>query len=181
MGKNKTAEYIRTTKKNAANISIPSVVKLRGKNFKVTSIGKNAFKNNRKLKKVSMGKNVKKIGTHAFSGCKNLRKVTISKSVTAIGANAFKGCSALVMVTIPAKVKKIGTKAFYRCKNLRYIMVKTKKLTQGSVGKNAFSAGYHSPRVKTAKNIWRKYSNILLRSGISGKALFIIDPVKLIQ
>ena len=180
LGKNKTAEYVKSTQKNAASISIPSVVKLKGKNFKVTSVGKSAFKNNKKLKKVKLGKNIRLVGKQAFSGCKKLKNVAIGSNVTTIGANAFSGCTNLTLVTIPSKVKKIGTKAFYKCKNLKYIMVKTKKLTLNNVGRDAFSGGYHSPRIKTAKNIWKQYSVILLQRGISRKALFLIDPAKLV-
>lgn len=180
LGKNKTAEYVRSTKKNAASISVPSVVKLGGKNFKVTSVGKSAFKDNKKLQRVRLGNNIKLIGKQAFSGCKKLRNITIGAKVTAIEANAFSRCANLTMITIPSKVKKIGAKAFYQCKNLRYIMIKTKKLTLDTVGKNAFGGGYHSPRVKTGKNIWKQYSVILLQRGISKKALFIINPVKLV-
>ncbi len=133
-GKNKTVEYVRSTKKNASKITVPAKVKLRGQNYKVTSIAKNAFKNNKKLSYVIIGKNV----------------------------------------------RKIGKKAFYGCKKLRYIYVKSKKLTENNIGGQAFGGGYHSPRVKTAKNIWKQYSNVFLLRGMSKKALFVIDPVKLV-
>ena len=133
-GKNKTVEYVRSTKKNASKIAIPAKVKLRGHNYKVTSIAKNALKNNKKLSYVIIGKNV----------------------------------------------RKIGKKAFYGCKKLRYIYVKSKKLTENNIGGQAFGGGYHSPRVKTAKNIWKQYSNVFLLRGMSKKALFVIDPVKLV-
>ena len=107
---------------------------LRGHNYKVTSIAKNALKNNKKLSYVIIGKNV----------------------------------------------RKIGKKAFYGCKKLRYIYVKSKKLTENNIGGQAFGGGYHSPRVKTAKNIWKQYSNVFLLRGMSKKALFVIDPVKLV-
>ena len=134
---------------------------------------------NKKLKKVKLGKNIKIISKQAFSGCNRMKSITIGGNVMAIEANAFSGCSGLTMITIPSKVKKIGTKAFYQCKNLRYIMIKTKKLTENNVGKNAFGRGYQSPRVKTDKNVWKRYSAILLQKGISKKALFVINPVKL--
>ena len=69
---------------------------------------------------------------------------------------------------------------FYGCKKLRYIYVKSKKLTENNIGGQAFGGGYHSPRVKTAKNIWKQYSNVFLLRGMSKKALFVIDPVKLV-
>ena len=179
-GKNRTAEYTKSTRKNPSGISVPASVKLNGKNYKVTSVGKAAFKNSKKLKTVKLGKNVKKIGQQAFFGCTKLTNVSIGKNVTSIGANAFNKCTALTIITIPSKVNKIGTKAFYQCRRLRYFMVKTKKLTLENIGANAFGRGYGSPRVKTDKKIWKRYSNVFLLRGMSKRALFIIDPVKLI-
>lgn len=179
-GKNRTAEYTKSTRKNPSSISVPTSVKLNGKNYKVTSVGKAALKNSKKLKTVKLGKNVKKIGQQAFYGCTKLTNVSLGKNVTAIGANAFNKCIALTIITIPSRVNKIGTKAFYQCRKLRYFMVKTNKLTLGNIGKNAFGSGYGSPRVKTDKKIWERYSNVFILRGMSGKALFVIDPVKLV-
>ena len=179
-GKNRTAEYTKSTKKNPVSVSVPVSVKLNGKSYKVTSVGKASFKNNIKLQTVKLGKNVKKIGQQAFYGCTKLTNVSLGKNVTAIGANAFNKCIALTIITIPSRVNKIGTKAFYQCRKLRYFMVKTNKLTLGNIGKNAFGSGYGSPRVKTDKKIWERYSNVFILRGMSGKALFVIDPVKLV-
>lgn len=179
-GKNRTAEYTKSTRKNPSSISIPASIKLNGKNYKVTSVGKAAFKNSKKLKTVKLGKNVKKIGQQAFYGCTKLTNVSLGKNVTSIGANAFNKCTALTIITIPSKVNKIGAKAFYQCRKLRYFMVKTKKLTLENIGENAFGRGYGSPRVKTDKGIWKRYSNVFLLRGMSKKALFVIDPVKLV-
>ena len=77
-------------------------------------------------------------------------------------------------------MNKFGARAFYQCKKLRYFMIKTKKLTLQNIGKNAFGGGYHSPRVKTDKSIWKRYSNVFIVRGMSKKALFVIDPVRLV-
>ncbi len=179
-GKNKTAEYVKSTKNNTTDIFIPASVKLKGKTFKVVSVGKGAFKNNKKLKSVKIGKNIKVINKEAFSGCKKLEKVKMGRNVTSIGKKAFNNCTSLRIITIPSKVKKIGAKAFYQCKNLRYILVKTKKLKQGNIDNNAFGKGYSNPRVKTDKSVWKQYQAAFTAKGLSGKALFIINPVKLI-
>ena len=179
-GKNRTVEYTKSTKKNSVSISVPASVKLKGNKYKVTSVGKNAFKNSKKLKTVKIGKNVKKIGKQTFFGCTKLTNVTLGKNITTIGANAFSNCTALTIITIPTKVTKIGDKAFYQCKNLRYILVKTNKLTAKNVGSNAFGKGAAKLRVKTDKTKWRLYAQIFMSKGMSAKALFIIDPVKLV-
>jgi len=179
-GKNKTVEYVRSTKKNKSAVVISDTVKLKGKKYKIVSIANSAFENNKNLQKVKIGKNVKVIGKNAFKGCKKLKNVKVGKKVSVIGANAFSKCKSLSIITIPAKATKIGGRAFYKCSNLRYILVKTNKLTTGSVGKDAFSEGYSNPRVKTDKSMWKQYRNIFVSRGLSNKALFVINPVKLI-
>ena len=88
----KTLEYTGTDSKQSS-ITVPNTVTIDGVTYKVTSIAKNAFKNNKKLKKIVIGSNIKTIDANAFSGCKNLKSITIkSKNVKTIGKNAFKVC-----------------------------------------------------------------------------------------
>lgn len=78
--------------KKKSTIVIPDTVSWDSVTYKVTSISANAFKNNAKLKKVSIGQNVKKIGSKAFYGCKKVKLMVIrSKSLTdqTIGKKAF--------------------------------------------------------------------------------------------
>ena len=105
------------SKKQLKSITIPATVTYRKMKFKVTEISKNAFKKQKKLTKVTIGKNVTKIGANAFYGDKKLSKVTIGKNVTNIGANAFYGDKKLSKVTIKGKnLKKIGKNAFKKIK-----------------------------------------------------------------
>lgn len=96
-------------KKNTKKVVIPATVKISGKKYKVTVIAKNAFKNNKELTKVTIGKNIKSIGKNAFKGCKNLKKIIVkTKKLTAkrIGSNAFKGINNKAVVKVPkGKVK----------------------------------------------------------------------------
>lgn len=96
-------------KKNAKNIVVPSTVKISGKNYKVTTIAKNAFKGNKKLTKVTIGKNVNKIGANAFKNCSKLKSIVIkSTKLTAkkVGKNAFKGINKKATFKVPkSKVK----------------------------------------------------------------------------
>lgn len=113
IGKNDNVSYVNTNS-SATSITIPDSVKISGKTYKVTSIEKNAFKGNKKLKKVVIGKNVTSIGANAFSGCKALTKVTIKKGdISTIGAKAFYGCKKLNNFSIAGiKLKKVGSNAF---------------------------------------------------------------------
>ena len=112
--KNGTLEYI-GTKSVKSSIVIPSTVKINGITYKVTSIARNAFKNNKKLKKVIIGSNIININTNAFNGCKNLKMITIkSKNLKGIGKNAFKNIKANAKIKVPkdrlAQYEKLLTK-----------------------------------------------------------------------
>lgn len=90
--KGSTVAYKGTKNKKAKKINIPSTVTINGTTYKVTSIASGAFKNNKKLTKVTVGSNVQSIGKKAFYGCKKLKTIVIkSKKLTAksVGAKAF--------------------------------------------------------------------------------------------
>lgn len=66
---------------------------------KVTRIGEAAFRNNNKLKSVSIPDTVTGIDSQAFS-FSGLETITISANIVDIPANPFNGCNALVSVNI---------------------------------------------------------------------------------
>lgn len=112
--KNGTVEY-KNTKVQKSNIAIPDTIAIDGNAYKVTSISKNAFKNNKKLKKVTIGKNITKINANAFQGCKNLNTITIkSKNIKSIGKNAFKGIKAKARIKVPSSRLSKYKKMFAR-------------------------------------------------------------------
>ena len=92
------------------SVTIPTTIKIKGATYKVTEISTNAFKNNRKLKKVVIGQNIVKIGKNAFYGCKKLTSITIKSSrltLKNIGKNAFKNTSPKATVKVPKKQKAL--------------------------------------------------------------------------
>lgn len=110
--RNGTVEFAGTKDVANAYISIPDLVTISGITYKVTSIAKNVFKNNKNIKKVTIGKNITKINTGAFNGCKNLSVITIkSKNISSVGKNAFKGIKAKTKIKVPSsrlsKYKKL--------------------------------------------------------------------------
>ena len=82
------------------NIVIPKFVKINRTQYRVTSIG-----------------------SEAFDGCENLTSITIPEGVTSIGVNAFRGCSSLTSINIPNSVISIERDAFEFCKSLRSIII----------------------------------------------------------
>ncbi len=111
--KDKTAAVAGTAKK-AKTITIGDTVTINNVSFQIVKIEKNAFKSNKKVTAVKIGRNVQTIGANAFHGCTNMKKVTINSR----------------------NLRKIETKAFYNCKKLNSIKIISTKLK--SVGKKAF-------------------------------------------
>lgn len=103
--KNPTVVY-KGSKKQKASVTIPDTVTIDKVTYKVTSIAANAFKNNKKLKKVVIGKNVTKIGKKAFYGCSKLKKITVKTTKLTkknVGRQAFKGIHKKATFKVPKK------------------------------------------------------------------------------
>ena len=86
-------------------LTIPTTVKIGGKNFRVTAIGGSAMSGAKKLTTVKIGANIMTVGAKAFCGCSKLSNVTIfsTKLTTAkTGANAFKGIRSNCRFKVPA-------------------------------------------------------------------------------
>ena len=99
--------YIAPTDKNVAKADVPDSIGIAGMTVKVTSIEANAFKNCKKLKSVTIGKNIAKIGKNAFSGCKNLKSIKIKATgLKSVGAKAFAKINANAKVKVPKKQLK---------------------------------------------------------------------------
>ncbi len=147
--KNGTVAYVSPKKGAKGTITIPSIIKVDGVTYKVTSIKARAFKGNNNITEVAIGNNVTKIDRNAFYGCKNLKTVIIGNNV-----------------------RIIGTKAFYGCSNLRNITVKSTKLTKKNVGSKAFAKTAKNAVVKVPSKKLKAYKSLFQSKGISKKAKF---------
>ena len=94
---------------SAKSVTVPATID--GK--KVTTIGKKAFFENKKLEKVTISKNVTTIEREAFERCTKLRKVTYGKNVKKIHSAAFAGCKKLKSITLPSKLTSLNEGVFY--------------------------------------------------------------------
>lgn len=107
--KNPAVAYV-GSEKQKASVTIPDTVTINNMTYKVTSIAANAFKNNKKLKKVVIGKNITKIGKKAFYGCSKLKNITVKTTKLTkknVGSQAFKGIHKKAAFKVPKK--KIGS------------------------------------------------------------------------
>lgn len=164
-----TVKYVKSDNTKTTKITVPATVKIDNITYKVTEIAPKALKNNKKVTKITLGKNVTTIGDEAFANCKAATKITLSANVTTIGKNAFKGCSKIKTVTLPAKVKSIGANTFKDCKNLKTITIKSKKLTSKNVSKNAFSGISSKVTIKVPKSKVKAYGKLFREKGLSKK------------
>ena len=104
-------------------IKIPQKIVIDGREYIVTIIAADAFKDNTNLASVTIPETVEKIGVNAFSGCSNLSAVTLPKSVTAIGEGAFSGCSSIKTMELPKSVNSIGDGAFKDCTSMSSVKI----------------------------------------------------------
>lgn len=113
-------EYMGSAKASAKKITIPDTITVNGVDYRVVSVAEEAFKDNEKITKVTIGKNVKTIASGAFENCKALKTVTFKKNskVKTIAKEAFSECTALKKITIPKSVEKIEDSAFDGCNKL---------------------------------------------------------------
>ena len=91
-------------------------------------------------------------------------------TVTAIRAKAFRGMEKLAQVTIGKNVATIGTKAFYKCGKLKKLKIKTKHLTEETVGVSAFGMTDKNMIITCPKGMKELYEIILTGAGLSSKA-----------
>ncbi len=161
---------LKTLKSAAAKIVIDTVTGTDGVKYKVTSIGAKAMQNNKKMKSLTIGANVKTIGTGAFKGCVSLKKtLALPDSVKTIGASAFSGCSKITAVTIGKTSKSslttIGKSAFSGCRKLGKATIQSTKLN--SAGKRAFKGTKSNLKVKVPSGQLKKYKKILKKAGLN--------------
>ncbi len=159
-----------TTKKT--KVIVPDTVTIGTKSLKVISIEKEAFKKNTKLKTLVLGKNITSIGDEAFSGCKKLKTVTFGDKIKTIGNSAFENCAVLASIDLPAAVAKIGSNAFSGCKKLTAITIRSEKLTDPTVGTNAFAGVPETAKVNLPKAKYSAYKKWLKKKGLTKKNKF---------
>lgn len=83
--------------------TIPSAIKLGSVSFKVTAVEANAFKNNKSLTSVTVGKYVNTIGNQAFYGDSKLKTIKITGPyLKSAGKNALKGIYSKAVIKVPA-------------------------------------------------------------------------------
>ena len=130
------------TSYNQEEIVIPESVEYQGREFQVVGISHDAFRDSKRIKKLTIPKSIKSIGEDAFKGCTSLGYLSIDNSIETVKAD-FSGLSLdsvtftgegtfipnwlkknnnLRKVTFECpKVETVGDSAFYNCTQLTTI------------------------------------------------------------
>ena len=111
--KNATVSYQKPASKKAKSIVVPATIKYMGVTYKVTAVSAKACSGMSKLTKVTIGSNVKTIGKEAFKNCKKLKTLTIKSSkLNSVGKNAIKGINKKAVIKCPSKKVSAYKKLF---------------------------------------------------------------------
>lgn len=116
-----TAEVTENPNKYKGDITIPGVINVGEKSYKVVSIGFQAFKDSKDLTSIIISENIRIINSAAFYDCLNLNAVIFPESINSIESVAFSGCSELKELKFPHNLTFIGNNAFSYCDKLTTI------------------------------------------------------------
>ena len=94
----------------------------------------------------------------------------VTYKVTSVGASACRNRAGITKVIIGKNVTKIGNRVFSGCKKLKKVTIKTTKLTESTVGSNAFSGISSGVVVKVPESKVKAYRKLFKKKGISGGA-----------
>ena len=94
----------------------------------------------------------------------------VTYKVTSVGASACRNRAGITKVIIGKNVTKIGNRVFSGCKKLKKVTIKTTKLTESTVGSNAFSEISSGVVVKVPESKVKAYRKLFKKKGISDGA-----------
>ena len=88
----------------SGKLKIPDEIVIQNTRYAVEEIGKEAFSKNIKLRKVYIGKNVKKIGSRAFSQCLKLKTLVLrGEKIEDLGYKIFIGVNKKLKIKVPKR------------------------------------------------------------------------------
>lgn len=103
--------------------------------YKVVTISKGAFKNNKDLQSVIIPEGIRTMGEEVFSGCTTLTHVELPTTLSRISKNAFANCTALQVAPFSNEIVAIDEGAFSKCTRLTDVQFPD---SLNIIGKEAF-------------------------------------------
>lgn len=136
------------------DITIQATVNHEGLEYKVTTIGRNAFQRKKNITGVTIGPNVRTIMAFAFFECDNLKFANMNDSIEEIGDYAFEHCD-LASFDIPATTISFG----------EGVLAENERLTKINLAPG-------NPRlVMSGGLLYDKISKVLLASQVQSSAV----------
>lgn len=108
------------------NIVIPTYISNKGKKYRVTAIGENAFFFSYYLESVVIPPSIITIGADAFYKCGRIEKVIIPYGVKELSRGVFGHCGSMKSITIPSSITTIGDVFIFDCYRLEEIICKSR-------------------------------------------------------
>lgn len=109
----KQVEVYSVKKKNMPKVTVPATAKVKGVVCTVTGVSNKAFAGMKKLKSVTIGKNVTAIGKKAFYNDKKLKTIIVkSKVLKKVAKDALQKTYKKGTIKVPKSKKKAYTKLF---------------------------------------------------------------------
>lgn len=87
----------------------------------IRTIGKGAFLNNMKMRKVTLPNSVRFINAGSFLNCRNLEYINLPEGIRVIQGGAFGSCKKLKSISLPHTIEIIQRGAFGKCSSLKTI------------------------------------------------------------
>ena len=119
--RNGKAEYFVPDSRVMKTAVIPDTIAVGGRAVPVTAIEAGAFRDQKELTAVNIGRNIKEIGPDTFNGCVKLKSVGGGAGLERIGDSAFMNCKELAKFTVGRNVREIGKGAFQNCAKLKTV------------------------------------------------------------
>ena len=120
-----------------ATINIPEIVVYNSKEYVVTAIGPEVFKDTQ-LSNITLPKTLVSIGRGAFAGTP-LYSINLESNIRSIEAEAFKGCTNLTDLKFNAGVSEIADSVFEKCSKINSFVIPE---TVTKIGDRAFAYCY---------------------------------------
>lgn len=102
---------------------------------KVIYIDIGAFKDNHRLRTVTVEANLREVARHAFENNTGLSQATFKGSVDLFGFSCFKGCGELASIKLPEGTRAVHGLAFANCEKLGRVVIPT---SVQAIDKDAF-------------------------------------------
>lgn len=104
-----------------SDIVIGETVMYGERSFLLSGIAENAFRNNNKIRSISLPDNIDILSDALFSDCSNLSVVNLPRQTLKLGSSTFMGCVKLEKIKIPKTIISIGSSCFRSCSSLKTI------------------------------------------------------------